>query len=48
MAFPCSNSTHSRAHLRPATVARRCVGGLIALAGACLLTRDLIGLVFGA
>lgn len=46
MALSFSTSAHRR--LRRVTVARRCVGGLILLAGAAILSMDLIALVTGA
>jgi hypothetical protein len=45
MAF--SHKTVAR-RLRPATIARRCVGSLILLAGATILTMDMIALACGA
>lgn len=50
MAFSFSPSSHKPAsrRLRPATIARRCVGGLIMLAGASILTMDMIALASGA
>lgn len=46
MAFSFSTASRKPAarRLRPATVARRLVGGLIMLAGACILTMDMIAL----
>ncbi|QKV51956.1 hypothetical protein [Comamonas antarctica] len=48
MAFSLRTSGHGRRHLRPATIARRCIGGLLMLAGACILSMDLKALLFGA
>lgn len=50
MAFSFSRCAHppGRRHLRPSTIARRCVGGLISLAGAAILGMQLIALIAGA
>lgn len=50
MAFSFSPASHKPAsrRLRPVTIARRCVGGLIMLAGASILTMDMIALASGA
>ena len=46
MAFSFSTASRKPAprRLRPATIARRLVGGMIMLAGACILTMDMIAL----
>jgi len=54
--LPSSSAPRTPAHtpartprrLKPATVARRCVGSLILLAGAVILTGDLVALWRGA
>jgi len=48
MAFPLRTLGHGRRRLRPATIARRCIGGLLMLAGACILSMDLAARLFGA
>ena len=50
MAFSSSTSSHKPVarRLRPASIARRCVGSLILLAGATILTMDMIALASGA
>ncbi len=50
MAFSFSNCAHqpARRPLRPATIARRCVGGLISLAGAAILGMELVTRIAGA
>jgi len=50
MAFSFSTTPHRPAtrRLRPGLIARRCVGSLIMLAVACILTMDLIALASGA
>jgi hypothetical protein len=46
--LPSSSAPRTLRRLKPATVARRCVGSLILLAGAVILTGDLVALWRGA
>lgn len=46
--LPPSSASRTPRRLKPATVARRCVGSLILLAGATIVTTDLVALWRGA
>lgn len=46
--LPPSSAPRTLRRLKPATVARRCVGSLILLAGATIVTTDLVALWRGA
>lgn len=46
--LPSSSAPRTLRRLKPATVARRCVGSLILLAGAVIVTGDLVALWRGA
>ncbi|PIF35724.1 hypothetical protein CLV01_5555 [Delftia sp. 60] len=46
--LPSSSAPSTLRRLKPATVARRCVGSLIVLAGAVIVTGDLVALWRGA
>ncbi|WP_313237122.1 hypothetical protein [Delftia acidovorans] len=46
--LPSSSAPRTLRRLKPAAVARRCVGSLIVLAGAVIVTGDLVALWRGA